>query len=543
MHAIHELVCGIRGAEDGTVDIYERGTSTRAVYYTSYEGDGATTPTAALALDANGGGAFYVNETCDVVVRDAGGTEVRRFTSATAASAVEVISQSFTGTDYETGASAVSEPVTMATVLDLWKTNAGAEDWKVLVGGVKTKLQTALGSIGVLFFSVKDPIYGATGDGSTDDAAAIQAALDAAETAGGGIVFFPKGTYRHTTRMSVAAGVSLLGAGPGASRVAAAGGGSGGFIFDASPTYWQSVEGLRIDATAASSDVMLNMDAGCRMVVRNCAVGNSNNNGLCFRIGVAGSEVWFNNTVFETSASSGQYGLVLAAADVSTHFNGCDFNLPASGAGSLLLQLRSGGLYGCRFVTSAFASGTVTLLDPTTSGARPFTVIGCRADNPAGGTVTLMSDGSGTGYDNLFMAANQWGTSIVRPDQSASAAASSYAGSLSLDAAARRYYVASDAAGVTLETTKFALFEVVRTTNGAQTVTLDVVGPVDRSITLVYYNNQVGVSGTITMAGDVKGLTTFTVNASSVSYYFFRAVHRGTSSYWALVGSLTNQTP
>ena len=37
--------------------------------------------------------------------------------------------------------------------------------------------------------------FGATGDGSTDDTAAIQAAIDAAEAAGGGEVYFPRGTY------------------------------------------------------------------------------------------------------------------------------------------------------------------------------------------------------------------------------------------------------------------------------------------------------------------------------------------------------------
>lgn len=42
-------------------------------------------------------------------------------------------------------------------------------------------------------FSVKD--FGATGDGSTDDTTAVQAAITAAGTAGGGEVLLPRGTY------------------------------------------------------------------------------------------------------------------------------------------------------------------------------------------------------------------------------------------------------------------------------------------------------------------------------------------------------------
>lgn len=46
--------------------------------------------------------------------------------------------------------------------------------------------------------------YGATGDGTTDDTAAIQAAVDACGQAGGGVVFFPPGNYKVDSITAVA---------------------------------------------------------------------------------------------------------------------------------------------------------------------------------------------------------------------------------------------------------------------------------------------------------------------------------------------------
>lgn len=46
------------------------------------------------------------------------------------------------------------------------------------------------------FFNVLD--YGAVGDAATDNRAFLQAAIDAAESAGGGVVWFPKGVYLMT---------------------------------------------------------------------------------------------------------------------------------------------------------------------------------------------------------------------------------------------------------------------------------------------------------------------------------------------------------
>ena len=53
--------------------------------------------------------------------------------------------------------------------------------------------------------------YGATGNGSTDDTAAIQSALNAAGVNGGGIVYLPAGLYHTSSSLTVPGGVELRG--------------------------------------------------------------------------------------------------------------------------------------------------------------------------------------------------------------------------------------------------------------------------------------------------------------------------------------------
>ncbi len=60
------------------------------------------------------------------------------------------------------------------------------------------------------FFHVKG--FGATGDDSTDDTAAVLKALKKAASNGGGIVYFPQGSYRITETLTVPPGTELRGA-------------------------------------------------------------------------------------------------------------------------------------------------------------------------------------------------------------------------------------------------------------------------------------------------------------------------------------------
>lgn len=77
------------------------------------------------------------------------------------------------------------------------------------------------GSGGIPIFNVTLAPYNAVGDGVADDSGAIRSAITAAHTAGGGIVYLPAGDYRLVANGLLLAfsGVSLIGAGEGATRI------------------------------------------------------------------------------------------------------------------------------------------------------------------------------------------------------------------------------------------------------------------------------------------------------------------------------------
>lgn len=70
--------------------------------------------------------------------------------------------------------------------------------------------------VGPTVYNVKG--YGAAGDGTTADTSAIQSAINAANSAGGGVVFFPEGTYISGT-LTLYSKVHLVGSGPTATTL------------------------------------------------------------------------------------------------------------------------------------------------------------------------------------------------------------------------------------------------------------------------------------------------------------------------------------
>ncbi len=86
--------------------------------------------------------------------------------------------------------------------------------WGTVLNGY---LGPALGNDGSMWINVKDPAYGAKGDDSTDDTTAIQNAINASAISvlRSITVFFPPGTYKITSQLTIptSPGIRLVGTG------------------------------------------------------------------------------------------------------------------------------------------------------------------------------------------------------------------------------------------------------------------------------------------------------------------------------------------
>lgn len=140
-------------------------------------------------------------------------------------------------------------------------------------------------------FNVLD--YGATGDGSTDDTAAILAAITAANTAGGGTVYFPAGTYIFPSNLTVTSfnNIALQGAGQGntifkttiSPSVPAFG---TALIISFVSCSYISVQDITFDFNSIlpnnSNCCAFGFTFGSHFYVNNCAVINGKQNGIGF---------------------------------------------------------------------------------------------------------------------------------------------------------------------------------------------------------------------------------------------------------------------
>ena len=242
-------------AANGTAKLFAHETSTPIQWWTDFEGLGPQSAGTDVQLDSNGKAEVYVQQLADVRIYNSDGVELDNLVLGEDGSAVIVKSPAFTGTNHETGIEAANEEVTITELFDRWKETNGGTDWKILLDGVETPISGAIGSLIGLVYNVKDPEYGAVGDGVADDTTAIDAAIAAATPVGdtpGGIVFFPKGTYLCASQLVIKAGVWLVGVGRGASVLRSDETTKDSFLWN-SNSGSEVIAGLRFEQLSASS--------------------------------------------------------------------------------------------------------------------------------------------------------------------------------------------------------------------------------------------------------------------------------------------------
>lgn len=147
--------------------------------------------------------------------------------------------------------------------------------------------------------------HGATGDGTTDDHAAIMRAIQAADDAGGGTVFFPAGAYALSDSIGNGATgfshVCLLGDGERAARLRV--------TADVAPIsgHWTEcrIENLKIDAgTRGSPGLDVDLD---KSYVRHCWIVGWTDYGMRLNANTEGLLNWIDDNFIEQSTGYGIY--------------------------------------------------------------------------------------------------------------------------------------------------------------------------------------------------------------------------------------------
>ena len=417
MNLISTLNAGIAAAANGWAEVYIRGTSTRATVYYDFEATTSDSSGDNIDLDAYGAVEVYVNQLVDVVAKSPDGTIIRSWTDGYSSPNVEVISPAFTGNDYVSGASAVNEPTTLQAVLNLWETNNGAPDWKVNIGGTPTTIEDAFGATVGLVFNVKSPEYGAVGDGIVNDQAAIQAALAAAVSAGGGTVYFPVGTYLISTAIDWDHRVNMLGVGAGLSVLTTNSAANARLItFTSGTALGQaiSISGMAFSATQVNTGTQLYASVAVNLLVSNCWFGVSTNcTGRLADIAGASSRVTYRGCKFSINGST-NYAATTSTTTAASYIN-CLFAPTGTSAPSSLLVVQGSSdmVRDCVFdITTVVSAGTYVAIQM--GAAAPLSVSGCAFRTAAqvftscigligGGGIVVCQ---GNEFGNL--ASNQW---------------------------------------------------------------------------------------------------------------------------------------
>jgi len=227
----------------GTVYFFRPGTNTPV---NAYSDAAATTIITQPVVLTSGGllntstfpGGIFVTQPVRMLVQDVSGNTVVDTTYIPATA----------------GDVGISNSATTATTLDQWitqaQTSTGGTDFNYLVANGQTPRPIGA-TITEICVSVKS--FGAKGDGIAIDTTAIQNAINFVIAAGGGVCYFPPGTYviDQALSLSAATGVRLVGSGSRASIIATTHASANTLLISTCTAC--TVENIRVDPSGANS--------------------------------------------------------------------------------------------------------------------------------------------------------------------------------------------------------------------------------------------------------------------------------------------------
>lgn len=389
---IGPLASGVKGCESGTAEIYQRGTSSAAVVYTYDSSRDTLTQVTTHPLDANGGTSRYVVDPVDVVCKDSSGNVIRTFTWESRADIVEVRNAGFTGT-LSTGSQGGGGRTDLDTVLTSLYSSLGATDGKVLVGGSSQNIRDVLSGTSGVFFSVTNTAYGggAKGNDTADDTGAFQAAVNAAVSAGGGIVYIPPGTYKITTSIAVASPkVFFLGVEQSACTIKFYGSSSTPAV--SMPGTGGTFMNLTFSQGAAQVLAVGEMN-GCRFY--NCTFNSAGVSGAFGYLNLsAGTSIaTFLGCTFNQTGTSGSMFSVTGSTAPQIQLLGGAINISATLANALVFSVSSSTTFQFQGVTINYSAAGTSQIFPNGVGSLNAVFSGCYF--PAGGGTLNVGPTSG----------------------------------------------------------------------------------------------------------------------------------------------------
>jgi hypothetical protein len=255
----------------GKVWAFVMGTSTGATLYQDRLGTVAFSQP--VTLDAAGKATIYVDQPVTLRVETSAGTSLGSINFQDAATLVAVQNAAFTGT-LASGSQGAGGETDLDAVLTSALVSFGGTDFKLRRAG-GTTLRNVVDFLSEIWVSVKD--FGAFGDATHDDFAAIQAATNYVVSIGGGSVYFPPGNYHISAPIvnASAVGVSFRGAG-GTTTITNTATTTGVFSITGGTSGGFEISHLYINHTSSSSNVAISILASFDISIHDVEIRNHN---------------------------------------------------------------------------------------------------------------------------------------------------------------------------------------------------------------------------------------------------------------------------